>query len=1454
MRLEGTAKMGYYPTPGQTLKNIAKRLYPRRKGHRINVGDFQAGTGEAIVAVDRILTERGADMRTFGVELSANRADILRKQVDFAIRGDYLSVTASNQFFGLLWINPPYDWVRHEAGEPSMRQEYEALKNMIQYFMREGILVYIVPRHVASSYHVARYLLTHFKDVEAYNLPNDEGENFNQVIVFGKHRGSKIEQATQDQVNELMDMVAETEEYGPLPVLTGEEPALLVPTISREAKTIFRLRQLIVDDTILSVHRHGVHETREWKDYFADKTKLKTITPVQEPRRGHLAMIMAGNLLGAQKVGPGVVARGSSTKNMVAIKTDKEGKKIKREMFSTEIYVLEEKDDPDRGEGKKKLAHRTITDVTDLENFLKEYGEHMAETIRKRYKPLYSIPDPAEWDKLNPLFRNKQLPGRAEVGLLPQQKHTILAASASVKKNKYVIVSGEMGTGKTSMGTSIAFLNDWFPVIILCPPTLTENWRDEIYSVLGKDKVKVAIIDSGTMTGKRLTVIDNLVKSHKPGDRLFVIISKETAKLGGGWEHAHVPKTIYQMDRSGKRTQRDEEGNKIKETWATCPNCGRLLDNGRDVVYTAEEFEKLGAQKKCSYCKGAAFQYGSKPNNPKLAKEVFSRWEGVDLDGKPFEATKNSGGVEIKAKGQPRYLPHGAQHTDSVLRWPVIDYIKRKYPNFFKLLIADEVHQYKGKDSDQAMAFHHAVSFCDYTVAMTGTLFGGKSTSIFWLLHRLDAGVRRDYKFNDEARWSEYYGRLESIISTSVSKNGKSAGTKRETERIREIPGIAPTIIERLLHATVFLKLHDLDYELPDYVEEIIRISLDGDPKSSDYDEEGIISGISKMKTKEGEGEEERISISFEDDDDLENLEEGVTVEDSEDFGKTKPVAPVAKPLTGPLVAMGEAAPVVGGVQWAQYTIMNNFLEKQVKDFKASNRMSWVGAWLVNGLGRPNSGFRKETVYHLVGKGEAAKHEAVMELEALVDEAKHDQLLPKEAWLINTIKAEKAQDRKTIVYVNQTGTRDIQPRLEKILKRNNIRAEILPASLSPRRRKGWINENAGRLDVLIVNPKKVETGLDLVQFSTIIFYEIQYSLYIMWQAMRRVWRLGQTKPVKILYPVYRNTMEEIALDLMGMKMKAAMQLYGDNVSSAFTENADTGDFLAELAHRILSGANIGQDKLSTSVMTDGTQNKGKVTVWDKAQQDLVEKQHAEATAYMEPDDGKVLVFKDGEITEKVTGNPLFVGDTFEFNGRNYQIKKIRALYEGDGHEVTASDLSTNGYLSRSFSNFEKETGLTASDGQPVITVSEPEEQPVQVSLIDASSIPSHGDVHISGCAEDAEHQMEGDVMKELFAGWIGKYFSEHFPDDEDKRQQGIVIGNIVEDLDSKATKTRYGPLIDLQRHMTWKTAPYTQRALLNVVLDYSEQLTRAANEAAFEARKGRFGDDTVIIEGQYSMF
>ena len=83
---------------------------------------------------------------------------------------------------------------------------------------------------------------------------------------------------------------------------------------------------------------------------------------------------------------------------------------------------------------------------------------------------------------------------------------------------------------------------------------------------------------------------------------------------------------------------------------------------------------------------------------------------------------------------------------------------------------------------------------------------------------------------------------------------------------------------------------------------------------------------------------------------------------------------------------------------------------------------------------------------------------------------------------------------------------------------------VLRASVDASRREDWIAEQLDRgIDVLITNPELVKTGLDLLEFPTIVFMQSGYNVDSLQQAARRSWRIGQKQPVRVIYLGYAAT-------------------------------------------------------------------------------------------------------------------------------------------------------------------------------------------------------------------------------------------------------------------------------------------------------------------------------------------
>jgi hypothetical protein len=203
---------------------------------------------------------------------------------------------------------------------------------------------------------------------------------------------------------------------------------------------------------------------------------------------------------------------------------------------------------------------------------------------------------------------------------------------------------------------------------------------------------------------------------------------------------------------------------------------------------------------------------------------------------------------------------------------------------------------------------------------------------------------------------------------------------------------------------------------------------------------------------------------------------------------------------------------------------------------------SFLGRYLQTLLSWPTAPFRGERVIHkrrFDRESDTFIEIPVHEMPSLGD----NRLYPKEQWLLDLVQDELVQGRNVGIFLRQTGAKDIQPRLERLIREHIpvARPFVLRSSVAPERRESLVQQQleAG-CNVLITNPRLVATGLDLIAFPTLLFFEIDYSLFTMVQASRRAWRIIQDRPCKVFYPFYCETMEHQAVNLIGRKLAKAI--------------------------------------------------------------------------------------------------------------------------------------------------------------------------------------------------------------------------------------------------------------------------------------------------------------------------
>ena len=449
----------------------------------------------------------------------------------------------------------------------------------------------------------------------------------------------------------------------------------------------------------------------------------------------------------------------------------------------------------------------------------------------------------------------------------------------------------------------------------------------------------------------------------------------------------------------------------------------------------------------------------------------------VDRDGVPVsEEALNRKKQKCRDCGEPLW----AADASGPRRFPLATYLKNKYPGYFDLLISDECHEYKGAATAQGIALDHLGKAARQILALTGTLLGGYSSNLFYLLFRVSPDIRKDFKFRDIKKWMERYGVLEKITFVSTDDEGRASLKKAQEVRWRERPGISPALIPELLPRAIFLKLSDLNIALPTYREIAHSIDMEPDQKEAYREfQEDLLNEL-------------RIALN-----------------------------------------------------------------------QGSKRL--LGVYLQALLGYSDSPWIQETIKDKESGRVLAESTPLLE----------NTLYPKEKELLRICTKANRNERKTVVYCVHTETRDITERIKKILGEAGLEAEVLKAAkVKAGEREEWIQSFKG--DVLITHPRNVQTGLDLIQFPEVVWYQQDYSVYIVRQASRRSWRIGQKEPVNVHHLYYKNTIQEKAITLNVKKLRAALLTEGELTDGQFMEHIED-DGLVALAKTIIDRA---EEKIS----------------------------------------------------------------------------------------------------------------------------------------------------------------------------------------------------------------------------------------------------------------------------------
>ncbi len=333
MRLAAQAKGGYYPTPDRVVDLLADLIDApyahNRRNETLRVLDPCCGGGDALARLVGNLAGRNTvPIETYGVELHRDRAEAAQELLDHTLAVDLFQTSIANGAFGLLYLNPPYDWDKEDK-----RVEHAFLTHCTRYLGDGGVLVFIVPRtRLAVS---ARYLSSHYGRLRCWAFPEPEREVFDQVVLLGCRKSEPTPDAPAEA--QLLTWA----EVGPEPLARQTYPMYRPPT-SPASDILFATRSVDPVAAAVEARRSGLWASREITDALWPVANSRT-RPLMPLRRGHLAMLVAAGFLDnlvLESDSQRVLVKGRTSKEMV-LAEETEDKEVYRERLTTTVVALD---------------------------------------------------------------------------------------------------------------------------------------------------------------------------------------------------------------------------------------------------------------------------------------------------------------------------------------------------------------------------------------------------------------------------------------------------------------------------------------------------------------------------------------------------------------------------------------------------------------------------------------------------------------------------------------------------------------------------------------------------------------------------------------------------------------------------------------------------------------------------------------------------------------------------------------------------------------------------------------------------------------------------------------------------------------------------------------------------------------------------------------------------------
>ncbi|WP_244896178.1 DUF6094 domain-containing protein [Planomicrobium okeanokoites] len=284
-------KAGFFATPprqGEYLRQLLTFTADTA------VLDPTCGEGTILKQLSEDRDGREFTVKTYGVELDKRRALAAGQTLDVAWEAPIESMVISNDAFGFVFLNPPYDHTMVGYGdEHSERKEYTELVRGTRYLAPGGVIMYIIPSYRFSDKKIARFLATNFEDSFLTRFTDEDYPEFRQCIFIGRKKKEKRKTVNELMLEQLADCGSEDfviENVMTVDKLVAMDKPMLVPATKTEVTTFYS--RIEKKSEFISMIQGNKGFTA-----FKERTKPKKLSIGGEPiiniAQGQMALLLA---------------------------------------------------------------------------------------------------------------------------------------------------------------------------------------------------------------------------------------------------------------------------------------------------------------------------------------------------------------------------------------------------------------------------------------------------------------------------------------------------------------------------------------------------------------------------------------------------------------------------------------------------------------------------------------------------------------------------------------------------------------------------------------------------------------------------------------------------------------------------------------------------------------------------------------------------------------------------------------------------------------------------------------------------------------------------------------------------------------------------------------------------------------------------------------------------------